>query len=87
MKEVFSLLSKQIVYKNSSILSLTPFLDENNYSLFWWTLKHADILTISKKKIVLSKDHCLSRLLIKEVHEQNAHVGREYTLLLLRKHF
>ena len=39
MKEVFSLLSKQIVYKNSSILSLTPFLDENNYSLFWWTLK------------------------------------------------
>ena len=36
---------------------------------------------------ILSKDHYLSRLLIKEINEQNAHVGREHALSLLRKHF
>ena len=31
MKEIFLLLSKQIVDKNSTILSLTPFLDKDKY--------------------------------------------------------
>ena len=35
----------------------------------------------------MSRDHYLSRLLIKEIHEQNVHVGREHTLSLLRKYF
>ena len=41
----------------------------------------------SKNQIILSKDHYLSRLLIKEIHEQSAHVEREHALSLLRKHF
>ena len=41
----------------------------------------------SKNQIILSKDHYLSCLLIKEIHEQNARVGREHTLSLLQKHF
>ena len=50
-------------------------------------LKQANIPTNSKNQIILPKDHYLSRLLIKEIHKQNAHVGREHTLSLLRKHF
>ena len=87
MKEIFSLSSKQTVDKNSTILSLTPFLDKSNYLCVGGRLKHANIPTNSKNQIILSKDHYLSRLLIKEIHEQNAHVGREHTLSLLRKHF
>ena len=33
------------------------------------------------------KDLYLSRLLIKEIHEQNAHVGREHSFSLFGKHF
>ena len=87
MKEIFSRSSKQTVYKNSTISSLTPFLNKNNYLCVGECLKHANIPTNSKNQIILSRDHYLSRLLIKEILEQNAHVGREDTLSLLRKHF
>ena len=50
-------------------------------------LKHVNVPTNSKNQIILSKDHYLSRLLIKEIHKQNAHVGKKHTLSLLRKHF
>ena len=87
MKEIFSLLSKQGVDKSSTILSLTPFLDENNYLCVGRLLKHANILTNSKNQIVVSKEHYLFGLFIKEIHEQNAHIGRKHTLSPLRKHF
>ena len=87
MKEIFPLSSKQTVDKNSTILSFTSFLDKNNYLYVGGRLKHANIPTNSKNQIILSKDLCLFRLLIKGIHEQNAHVGREHTLSFLRKHF
>ena len=87
MKDIFSLLSKQTVDKSSTILSLTPFLDENNYLCVGGLLKHANIPTNSKNQIVVSRDHYFFGLFIKEIHEQNVHLGREHTLSLLRKHF
>ena len=83
MKEIFSISSKQTIDKNSTILSLTPFLDENNYLCFGGRLKQANISTNSKNHIILSKDHYLSHLLIKEIHKQYAHVGRGHILSLL----
>ena len=77
----------QTVGKNSTKLSLTPFLDKNNYLCVGGHLKHANMPTNSKSQTILSKDHYLSCLLIKEIHKQNAHLGREHTLSLLRKHF
>ena len=73
--------------KKTRPLLLTPFSDENNYLCVGGRLKHANIPTNSKNQIILSKDHYLSRLSIKESHEQNVHVGRKHTLALLRKHF
>ena len=87
MKEIFSPSSKQFVDKNSTILSLTPFFDKNNCLCVGGRLKHADIPTNSKNQIILSKDHYLFCLPIKEIHEQNAHAGSKHTLSLLRKHF
>ena len=87
MKEIFWLSSKQTVDKNSTILSLTPFLDENHYFCVGGCLKHANIPTNSKNQIILPKDHYLSRFFYKKTHEQNVHVGREHTRSLLRKHF
>ena len=83
MKEISSLSSKQAVDKNSTILSLTLFLNKNNYLCVGGRLKHANIPTNSKNQII-SKDHYLSRLLIKEIHEQNAHVGTEHTLIIAK---
>ena len=87
LKEVLSISSKQIVGKNSTILSLTPFSGRSNYLCVGGRLKHADIPTNSKKQITLSRDHYLCSLLTKEIHEWNAHAGREHTLSLLQKHF
>ena len=72
MKDIFLFSSKQIVDKNSTILSLTPFLDKNNYLCVGGHLKHADIPANSKNQITLLKGHYLSHLLIKEIHKQNA---------------
>ena len=87
MKEIFSFSSKQTVDKNSTILSLTSFLDESNFICVGGRLKHVNIPTNSKNQIMLSKDHYLSLYFIKEIRKQNAHIGREHTLALLQKHF
>ena len=79
MKEIFSLSSKQIVDKNSTMISLTLFLDKNNYLCVGGRLKQTDIPTNIKNQIILSKYHYLYRLFMKEIHEQNAHFGREHT--------
>ena len=88
MNEILSLSSKQKVDKNSTILLLTPFLDENSYLCVGGNLKHANIQTNSKNQKMLSKGHYLSRLLIKEIkeiHEQNAYLGRvTYTLIIAK---
>ena len=68
-------------------MSLIPFLDHRKYLCVGGSLKHADIPVNSKNQIILSKSHYLSYLLIKEIHERNAHVGRGHTLSLLRKDF
>ena len=72
MKDIFLLSRKQIVDKNSTILSLTPFLDKNNYLCVGGRLKHTDIPANSKNQITLLQGHYLSHLLIKEIHKQNA---------------
>ena len=87
MKEIFPFSGKQTVDRNSIILLLTSFLDESNYICVDGRLKHVNIRTNCKNQIMLSKDHYLSRYFIKEIHKQNAHIGREHTLALLRKHF
>ena len=61
---------------------LAPFLDKSLEPL-----NLVYISTKSKNQIILSKDHNLFRLLINKIYEQNAHVGREHKLSLLRKHF
>ena len=87
MKEIFSLSRKETLDESSTILSFTLCLDENNYLCVGGRLKHANIPTVkSKNQIILTKYHYLSHFLIKEIHEQNAHVGRDHTLSLLRKH-
>ena len=86
-QDVLNISSNKSVKKTSKILSLTPFLDHRKYLCVGGRLKHADIPANSKNQIILSKNHYLSYLLIKEIHVRNAHVGREHTLSLLRKHF
>lgn len=69
LKETLSLSSKQIVGKNSTILSLTPFSGKSNYLCVGGRLKHADIPTNSRKQVPLSRDHFLCRLFTKEIYE------------------
>ena len=69
LKETLSLSSKQIVGKNSTILSLTPFSGKSNYPCVGGCLKHADISTNSRKQVPLSRDRFLCRLFTKEIYE------------------
>ena len=86
-QETLTISSNKSVDNTSKILPLTPFLDHRKYLCVSGRLKHANILVNSKNQIILSKSNYLPYLLIKEIHERNAYVGREHTLSLLRTDF
>ena len=38
-----------------------------------------------KNQVIINKSHPISKLIIKDCHEQGAHIGREHTLTLIRR--
>ena len=68
----------------SKIISLNPFINESGLICVGGRLKHATIPENSKHQIILSKSHYLAELIVKDIHEKNAHIGREHTLSLFK---
>ena len=57
----------------------------NNLIKVGGRIRHANIPEQSKHQVILSKDHPLTEIIMRNIHEDNNHIGREHTLAVSRK--
>ena len=82
--ELKSLLLNDNVHKSSTLVPLSPTLNNQSLICVGGRVKNTDIFANSNHQVIVSKDHPIAKLIIKYHHEENAHFGREYTLPSLR---
>ena len=82
--ELKSLLLNNNVNKNSTLVLLSPTLNNQSLISVGSRLKNIDIFASSNYQVIVIKDHPIGKLIIQHYHEENLHVGREKTLSSLR---
>ena len=78
--------SSKSIPSTSNLIGLNPIFDEGLIKV-GGRIRHANIPKESKHQIILFKDHPLTHLTTRNVHEDNLHVGREHTLAIIRQQY
>ena len=86
-EEIKLLQEKKQLTKNSSILSLTPFIDDNGLIRVRGRLQNANLSYSQKHPIILKGNHAFSKLLIQYTHLKTLHGGNQVTLAYLRQKY
>ena len=50
-------------------------------------LKHSNLPTELKHPIILPSDHHIAQIIIRDIHENSLHSGRDHTLAISREHY
>eukprot|EP00112_Aurelia_sp_Birch-Aquarium-sp1_P021942 Seg6027.3 transcript_id=Seg6027.3/GoldUCD/mRNA.D3Y31 product="hypothetical protein" protein_id=Seg6027.3/GoldUCD/D3Y31 len=70
-----------------SLLRLSPFVDADGLLRVGGRLRNAPIPYSAKHQLILPQRHYMTKILILQTHEDNAHAGPEYTLSELRQRY
>ena len=82
LREFNSLSMTELVPKDSKLLSLHRLLIDNIIRIGGRN-KHVNVPFNQRHQMISHKNHPLSQLVIKHIHESNFHCGREQTLSIL----
>ena len=85
--EVARLGKNKCIPKSSSLYTLEPMLDEDELLRLGGRLAEAPIPYDAKYPYILPRDHHVAELVVREVHEEAYHSGREHILALVRERF
>lgn len=85
--DLHDLKTKGKVKRKSRLLSLAPFLDNNNILRVGGRLRNALMCYQRKFPILLPPNHHVTNLIIKKMHEQSLHSGPQGTLAMVRQKF
>ena len=86
--EVKALRSRKPAAKKSPIYILDPFLDKEGILRVGGRLKNAPLSKKAQHPVVMPKDHHVSKLVARRVHEaQSGHSGKEHVLSLIRQKY
>jgi len=86
--EVYALSTGDSVSKSSSICALEPFKDSDGLIKVTGRLKLAPIPNSARHPIILPREHHVTELIVRYVHENECmHFGREYVLSVVRQKF
>ena len=85
--EIESILGSKTISKKSKLLSLNPFLDENNILRVGGRLKNAPITYDERHPIILPKNDVITQLIIQEAHKTTHHGGTQLMLAHIRTKF
>ena len=87
-EEVKALRSRKPVVKKSPIYILEPFLDDEGIVRVGGRLKNAPLPEKAQHPVIMPKDHHVSKLVARRVHEvQSGHSGKENVLSLIRQKY
>ncbi|GFY75037.1 integrase catalytic domain-containing protein [Trichonephila inaurata madagascariensis] len=85
--EIKCLKNKQPIPRNSKILSLNVFIDDNEILRVDGRLKFSELTESQKHQILLPKSHHLTQLIIQHFHNKALHSGVQTTLYLIRQFY
>ncbi|XP_071573556.1 uncharacterized protein [Temnothorax nylanderi] len=83
-QELHSLKTNGCVPRKSKLLSLAPFIDEQNIIRVGGRLRNSAISSDKKHPLVLPADHPFTRLVIAHEHRKQLHAGTQATLAAVR---
>nr|XP_015905719.2 uncharacterized protein LOC107438066 [Parasteatoda tepidariorum] len=85
--EIKTLMKKEDIKNNSSIICLRPYLDEKQILRIWSRLFQSEVDPEAVNPILLPKNSKFSELLITEKHKRLLHRGVNVTLSQIRKSY
>lgn len=86
-EEISALSRKKEISSRSKILSLRPFLDENNLLRVGGRLQRSQLDYQQKHPIIIPRNHHLTHLIIREAHLKNLHAGAQTLLVIIRTQY
>jgi hypothetical protein len=87
MKDKADLMEKGLLPKKSSLLSLNPFLNGNQFLRVVGRLENSDLPFDQQHPLILPKGHHITTLIIEDVHKKNLHASGQLLLSLIRQKF
>ena len=75
------------VSKKSKLLSLSPFLDQNNIIRVGGRIKNSNLCFDVKHPVLLPKHHHFTKLIIQHFHTQHLHARAQATLAAIRQQY
>lgn len=86
-KEISNLKENMDLQKNSRIINLSPFLDNDGFLRVGGRLKHSNLSYNEKHPIILPNKSDLTNLLIDEVHKHTLHGGVQLMMATLQRKY
>ena len=74
------------VPNNSKLQQLNPIFSENVLKVNG-RLKHSNLPTELNHPTILPSDHHITQIIIRDIHENSLHSGRDHTLAISREHY
>ena len=71
--------------KESSLLSLNPFLDGNQLIRVGGRLQHSELAFDQQHPLILPKEHYIISLIIEDTHKKNLHASGQLLLSIIRQ--
>ena len=84
--EVKHIRNNSLVPINSKLQQLNPIISEIVLKVNG-RLKHSNLPTELKHPIVLPSDHHITEIIIRDVHENSLHSGRDHNLAISKEHY
>lgn len=85
--EYHNLQAGRLIHHRSHIMSLNPFIDQDNVLRVGGRLKNANISFDMKHPIILPKGHHFTKILIHQMHLNTLHGGPELVITMLRRRY
>ncbi|XP_064647101.1 uncharacterized protein LOC135499959 [Lineus longissimus] len=85
--EISNLKTGKPIAKTSKVYDLEPFCDEDGLLKVTGRLSRARISETAKHPTIVPRNHHLTELLVRHIHDWNSHSGREYVMAALREKY
>lgn len=82
-----TLKDQRALHPRSHLLSLNPFLDDEQMLRVGGRLENSNLSYEKKHPLILPKDHHLTKLLIRQTHLNTLHGGPELVITMLRRRY
>jgi hypothetical protein len=87
MKQKADLMEKGSLSNKSSLLSLNPFLNGNQFPRVGGRFENTDLSSDQQHPLILPKGHHITALIIEDIHKKNLHASAQLLLSLIRQKF